>query len=177
LTKLDPTGSALVFSTYLGAIDSDAVQEDDRAEMEGVAPALLTTPGVLQGSYAGHEAESGTGTSPQSEPAPQPEPIPHPDLVPHPEPGLGVSGDIPHVLPTDAYGASAVAANVDPSHAPAIVPNPVQKECIRIQKLYDWVVLTGSYRNKVPLHGECRERVDAAIRWSSWRSCCAPRSR
>lgn len=44
------------------------------------------------------------------------------------------------------------------------VPNNLQPECIRVNKVYDWVVLANSYRNKVALPDDCRALVDAAIR-------------
>ncbi|MGZ0052644.1 BMQ_0737 family morphogenetic spore coat protein [Brevibacillus gelatini] len=43
-------------------------------------------------------------------------------------------------------------------------PNNLQEECIRVQKVYDWVVLANSYRNKIALPDDCRALVDAAIR-------------
>ncbi|WNC16624.1 hypothetical protein [Brevibacillus brevis] len=44
------------------------------------------------------------------------------------------------------------------------IPNNLQPECIRVNKVYDWVVLANSYRNKVALPDDCRALVDAAIR-------------
>lgn len=44
------------------------------------------------------------------------------------------------------------------------IPNNLQEECIRVQKVYDWVVLANSYRNKVAIPDDCRALVDAAIR-------------
>ncbi|MED4586760.1 hypothetical protein P9578_28805, partial [Brevibacillus choshinensis] len=45
-----------------------------------------------------------------------------------------------------------------------LIPNNVQEECIRVQKVYDWVVTANRDRNKVPLPEDCRPLVDAAIR-------------
>jgi len=44
------------------------------------------------------------------------------------------------------------------------IPNNLQEECIRVNKVYDWVVLANSYRNKIALPDDCRALVDAAIR-------------
>ncbi|GIO04831.1 hypothetical protein J31TS6_08590 [Brevibacillus reuszeri] len=44
------------------------------------------------------------------------------------------------------------------------IPNNLQEECIRVNKVYDWVVLANSYRNKIAIPDDCRALVDAAIR-------------
>ncbi|KQL45207.1 hypothetical protein AN963_20630 [Brevibacillus choshinensis] len=44
------------------------------------------------------------------------------------------------------------------------IPNNLQEECIRVQKVYDWVVAANRDRNKVPIPDDCRPLVDAAIR-------------
>jgi hypothetical protein len=48
--------------------------------------------------------------------------------------------------------------------APPLIPNNLQEECIRVQKVYDWVVFANRDRNKVPIPDDCRPLVDAAIR-------------
>lgn len=50
-----------------------------------------------------------------------------------------------------------------PTAAPPI-SNNLQEECIRVQKVYDWVVAANRDRNKVPIPDDCRPLVDAAIR-------------
>ncbi|GED71113.1 hypothetical protein BRE01_48150 [Brevibacillus reuszeri] len=44
------------------------------------------------------------------------------------------------------------------------IPNNLQEECIRVNKVYDWVVLANSYRNKIAIPADCQALVDAAIR-------------
>jgi DNA-binding beta-propeller fold protein YncE len=44
--------------------------------------------------------------------------------------------------------------------APTLPPT----DCIRVQKVYDWVVAANRDRNKVPIPDDCRPLVDAAIR-------------
>lgn len=54
-----------------------------------------------------------------------------------------------------------------PTPTPTALPpisNNLQEECIRVQKVYDWVVLANNYTNKVPIPDDCRALVDAAIR-------------
>ncbi|MDA5110866.1 hypothetical protein O3V59_21230 [Brevibacillus thermoruber] len=53
---------------------------------------------------------------------------------------------------------------VPTSPVPTPIPNNLQEECIRVQKVYDWVVAANRERNKVPIPDECRAAVDAAIR-------------
>lgn len=47
--------------------------------------------------------------------------------------------------------------------APPPIPNNLAEECIRVQKVYDWVVSANSYRNKIAIPDTCRELVDNAI--------------
>jgi len=47
--------------------------------------------------------------------------------------------------------------------APPPIPNNLAEECIRVQKVYDWVVSANQYRNKIPLPTDCQALVDAAI--------------
>ncbi|GEN36716.1 hypothetical protein ADA01nite_41760 [Aneurinibacillus danicus] len=42
-------------------------------------------------------------------------------------------------------------------------PNNLQEECIRVQKVYDWIVSATRYRNKVAIPDTCRPAVDAAL--------------
>ncbi|QRG65930.1 HYR domain-containing protein [Brevibacillus choshinensis] len=56
-----------------------------------------------------------------------------------------------------------VTNTVTPTVSPPI-PNNLQAECIRVQKVYDWVVAVNRERNKVPIPDDCRSLVDAAIR-------------
>jgi len=54
-----------------------------------------------------------------------------------------------------------------PTPTPTATPpisNNLQEECIRVNKVYDWVVLANSYRNKIAIPDDCRALVDAAIR-------------
>ena len=54
-----------------------------------------------------------------------------------------------------------------PTPTPTATPpisNNLQEECIRVNKVYDWVVLANSYRNKIALPDDCQALVDAAIR-------------
>ncbi|MCM3568570.1 hypothetical protein [Neobacillus mesonae] len=49
---------------------------------------------------------------------------------------------------------------VSPS-APPLHPNPIRPECIRVTKVYDWVVLTNRDRNKVPIPEACFAEIEA----------------
>ncbi|MBA4494339.1 hypothetical protein ACFO25_05360 [Paenactinomyces guangxiensis] len=42
-------------------------------------------------------------------------------------------------------------------------PNNAQEECIRVQKVYDWVIFANVERNKAPIPAECLEAVEAAL--------------
>lgn len=42
-----------------------------------------------------------------------------------------------------------------------VVPNPIGPECIRVTKVYDWVVLTNRDRNKVPIPEACFAAIEA----------------
>ncbi len=42
-----------------------------------------------------------------------------------------------------------------------VAPNPIGPECIRVTKVYDWVVLTNRDRNKVPIPDECFAQIEA----------------
>ena len=63
VTKLNPTGTALVYSTYLGGTDSDigygiAVDTDGNAYVTGETDSIdfPTTPGAYQTTYGGGHA-------------------------------------------------------------------------------------------------------------------------
>ncbi|MGG4199153.1 hypothetical protein [Peribacillus frigoritolerans] len=43
-----------------------------------------------------------------------------------------------------------------------MVPNPIGPECIRVTKVYDWVVLTNRDRNKVQIPEECFAAIEDA---------------
>jgi len=47
--------------------------------------------------------------------------------------------------------------------APLPVPNDLQEECIRVQKVYDWVVSANRYQNKIQIPSDCLEQVNQAI--------------
>lgn len=66
-----------------------------------------------------------------------------------------------HVKPIK--GRQLPTPSPTPTATPPI-PNNLQPECIRVNKVYDWVVLANSYRNKIALPDDCRALVDAAIR-------------
>jgi hypothetical protein len=55
-------------------------------------------------------------------------------------------------------GAQVVTTTVAPPR-----PNNLQEECIRVQKVYDWIVATNRDRNKVAIPDTCRAAVDAAL--------------
>lgn len=70
---------------------------------------------------------------------------------------------------TDVAGRSAsctfsvtVATAVIPTIPPPI-PNNLQPECVRVQKVYDWVIAASRERSKIPLPDDCRRLVDAAV--------------
>ncbi|WNC14154.1 HYR domain-containing protein [Brevibacillus brevis] len=70
---------------------------------------------------------------------------------------------------TDVAGRSAsctfsvtVATAVIPTIPPPI-PNNLQPECVRVQKVYDWVIAASREQSKIPLPDDCRRLVDAAI--------------
>ena len=48
---------------------------------------------------------------------------------------------------------------ISPS-APPLHPNPIRPECIRVTKVYDWVVLTNRDRNKVPIPDVCFAEIE-----------------
>jgi hypothetical protein len=48
-----------------------------------------------------------------------------------------------------------------PPSAPPLHPNPIRPECIRVTKVYDWVVLTNRDRNKVPIPDACFAEIEA----------------
>ncbi|MFS0554501.1 hypothetical protein [Brevibacillus sp. 179-C9.3 HS] len=39
----------------------------------------------------------------------------------------------------------------------------IPTECIHVQKVYDWVILANSYRNKITIADDCKALVDAAL--------------
>ncbi|MBR8645881.1 hypothetical protein KEH51_23555 [[Brevibacterium] frigoritolerans] len=43
-----------------------------------------------------------------------------------------------------------------------MVPNPIGPECIRVTKVYDWVVLTNRDRNKVQIPEACFAAIEDA---------------
>ena len=47
-----------------------------------------------------------------------------------------------------------------PPSAPPLHPNPIRPECIRVTKVYDWVVLTNRDRNKVPIPDICFAEIE-----------------
>jgi len=65
-----------------------------------------------------------------------------------------------NIKPIQGY---QVVPTVTPSPAPTPIPNNLQEECIRVQKVYDWVVAANRERNKVPVPADCLEAVNAAI--------------
>lgn len=68
-----------------------------------------------------------------------------------------------HVKPIKGRQQPIPTATPTPT-APPPISNNLQEECIRVHKVYDWVVAANQYRNKVPLPDDCRPLVDAAIR-------------
>jgi uncharacterized repeat protein (TIGR01451 family) len=67
---------------------------------------------------------------------------------------------------------TAIVSSDQPDPAPAnniatensTVLSVPQSECIRVDKVYDWVVFANRDRNKVPIPDDCRPLVDKAIR-------------
>lgn len=51
--------------------------------------------------------------------------------------------------------------NIKPIQGRQIVPNPIGPECIEVTKVYDWVVVTNRYRNKVQIPEECFTEIQA----------------
>ncbi|CAM3598740.1 hypothetical protein [Brevibacillus invocatus] len=47
--------------------------------------------------------------------------------------------------------------------APPPISNNLAEECIRVQKVYDWVVSANRFRNRYSIPADCRELVDAAV--------------
>ncbi|KQL47263.1 hypothetical protein AN963_15490 [Brevibacillus choshinensis] len=62
----------------------------------------------------------------------------------------------------------AIILQLPPTPPPTPMPIPVALslplDCIRVQKVYDWVIAANRDRNKVPIPDDCRPLVDAAIR-------------
>ncbi|MFK4390773.1 hypothetical protein CN563_22395 [Bacillus sp. AFS026049] len=52
--------------------------------------------------------------------------------------------------------------NVKSIQGRQVVPNPIGPECIRVTKVYDWVVLTNRDRNKVQIPEECFAAIEDA---------------
>ncbi|WJE45379.1 hypothetical protein QRD90_13960 [Peribacillus frigoritolerans] len=52
--------------------------------------------------------------------------------------------------------------NVKSIQGRQVVPNPIGPECIRVTKVYDWVVLTNRDRNKVQIPKECFAAIEDA---------------
>jgi len=50
--------------------------------------------------------------------------------------------------------------NNRPIQGRQVTPNPIGPECIRVTKVYDWVVLTNRDRNKVPIPDECFAQIE-----------------
>ncbi|WP_404332385.1 hypothetical protein [Mesobacillus maritimus] len=50
--------------------------------------------------------------------------------------------------------------NNRPIQGRQVTPNPIGPECIRVTKVYDWVVLTNRDRNKVPIPEECFAQIE-----------------
>ncbi|WP_051428336.1 hypothetical protein [Bacillus sp. J33] len=50
--------------------------------------------------------------------------------------------------------------NIKPIQGQQVTPNPIGPECIRVTKVYDWVVLTNRDRNKVPIPDECFAQIE-----------------
>lgn len=51
--------------------------------------------------------------------------------------------------------------NIKPIQGRQISPNPINPECIRVTKVYDWVVLTNRERNRVNIPEECLAQIEA----------------
>jgi len=62
---------------------------------------------------------------------------------------------------------------------PPLPPNNAQEECIRVRKVYDWVVFPSSECASVCVPRCCQKQVEEALRNGDVLSvgCCAPRSR
>lgn len=52
--------------------------------------------------------------------------------------------------------------NVKSIQGRQVVPNPIGPECIRVTKVYDWVVLTNRDRNKIQIPEECFAAIEDA---------------
>ncbi|WP_192824837.1 hypothetical protein [Peribacillus frigoritolerans] len=52
--------------------------------------------------------------------------------------------------------------NVKSIQGRQVVPNPIGPECIRVTKVYDWVVLTNRDRNKIQIPEECFAAIEEA---------------
>lgn len=51
--------------------------------------------------------------------------------------------------------------NVKPIQGQQVTPNPIGPECIRVTKIYDWVVLTNRDRTNVSIPEECATQIEA----------------
>lgn len=52
--------------------------------------------------------------------------------------------------------------NIKSIQGQQVIPNPVGPECIRVTKIYDWVVLTGRERTNLTIPDECLARINEA---------------
>ncbi|MEW9672158.1 hypothetical protein [Ammoniphilus sp. 3BR4] len=50
-----------------------------------------------------------------------------------------------------------------PQPTPTIAPEPFQPECIRTQKVFDWVYLANRYQNKIQLSEACRPVIEERL--------------
>jgi len=53
-----------------------------------------------------------------------------------------------------------MSKNIKSIRGKQVRPNPIGPECIRVTKVYDWVVMTNRDRNKVPIPSECFEAIE-----------------
>ncbi|MEW9669501.1 nitrous oxide reductase family maturation protein NosD [Ammoniphilus sp. 3BR4] len=50
-----------------------------------------------------------------------------------------------------------------PEPNPSPTPEPLQAECIRVQKVFDWVYLTNRYQNKIQFSEACRPIIEERL--------------
>ncbi|WP_134704981.1 SBBP repeat-containing protein [Ammoniphilus sp. YIM 78166] len=195
ITKLDPTGTSLVYSTYLGGSNIDigfgiAVDSNGAAYVTGqtISDNFPTMDPILADRAGGSDVFV-TKLSPAG------------DTLVYSTYLGGSLTDIGSGIAVDSSGAAyvtgqtaspdfptqnpfqeALAGNFDafvlkilqipsppptptpaPTPAPGPTIEPLQPECIRVQKVFDWVYLTNRYQNKIQLSEACRPIIEERL--------------